>query len=407
MNEYRWEWPVDDDNVLAEAADGVWSGFEGLRRAALRGRESAGSLAGAGDERRALDAALVRELAGAGLLRTGVSRSVGGVQAPPAVMLRTAESIARGDASAGWFVSIAMTSSLLSAYLPPEGAEEVFGDPRSTAVGVWSPTARARAVEGGVVVSGRWTFCSGVSHADWLFAGCVRETADGGADAAGPDLRVVAVPTSQLSVLDTWNTIGMRATGSHDCEADEVFVPDRRVLSVVDGPPAGADALYRFPLFGFFAAAVAAAALGNARGAVDDLRALATAKKPFGSSRSLAERTGTQTAVARAEASLRAARLLFYRSVDDAWRAAREGVPVPDAVRVDLRLAAVHAARTAAEVTASMHGLGGGSAIYETSPLQRRFRDAHTMTAHAQIRSAMDEVTGKFLLGLPVRTELL
>ncbi|MFD8525308.1 acyl-CoA dehydrogenase family protein [Streptomyces capillispiralis] len=398
---------MDDIDGVAEAADGVWSGFEELRHAALRSSELAGSLAGAGEERRALDAALVHELAGAGLLRTGVSRSVGGIQAPPSVMLRAAESVARGDASAGWFVAIAMTSSLLSAYLPPEGAGEVFGDPRSTAVGVWSPTARARTVDGGVVVSGRWTFCSGVSHADWLFAGCVLEAADGPPETAGPDLRVVAVPTSQLGVLDTWNTIGMRGTGSHDCEADEVFVPGHRVLSVVEGPPAGAEALYRFPLFGFFAAAVAAAALGNARGAMDDLKALAAVKKPFGSGRSLAERTRTQAAVAQAEASLRAARLLFHRSVDDAWRAAREDAPVPDAVRVGLRLAAAHAARTAAEVTASMYELGGGSAIYDMSPLQRRFRDAHTMTAHAQIKSALYEVAGKFLLGLPLRTGLL
>ncbi|MDQ0808623.1 alkylation response protein AidB-like acyl-CoA dehydrogenase [Streptomyces sp. B3I7] len=391
----------------ADDVPDVLDGFGELRRAAARCSDLAASVAGAGEERRALDDALVRELVANGLLRTGVCRSVGGPQTPPSVMLEAAETVARGDASAGWCVAIAMTSSLLSAYLSAKGADEVFGDPRSTAVGVWAPTARARAVGGGVVVSGRWTFCSGVPHADWLFAGCMAADADADGAGSGPRPLVVAVPVAELEILDTWHTVGMRATGSHDCVAEEVFVPERRVVSVVDGPPAGAGALYRFPLLGFFAASVAAAALGNARGAVDDLRALATVKKPLGSARTLAERSRTQDTLARAEASLQAARLLFRQAVDDAWRAARDEAPVEDELRVRLRLAAAHAARTAADVTTAMYELGGTSAVYETSPLQRRFRDAHTRTAHVQIRQPMYEVTGRYLLGLPTETALL
>ncbi|MFE0489208.1 acyl-CoA dehydrogenase family protein [Streptomyces griseoaurantiacus] len=394
-----------DAGAPVEAAD-LLDGFGELRRAAAHCSGLAASVAGAGEKRRALDDALVHELVRSGLLRTGVSRSAGGPQTPPSVMLDAAETVARGDASAGWCVAIAMTSSLLSAYLSSKGADEVFGDPRSTAVGVWAPTARARAVEGGVVVSGRWTFCSGVSHADWLFAGCGVADAEA-AGSAAPRPLVVAVPVAELEVLDTWHTVGMRATGSHDCVAEEVFVPDHRVVSIVDGPSAGAGALYRFPLLGFFAASVAAAALGNARGAVDDLRALATVKKPLGSTRTLAERSRTQDGLARAQASLQAARLLFRQAVDDAWRAAQGEEPVGDELRVRLRLAAAHAARTAADVTTAMYELGGTSAIYETSPLQRRFRDAHTMTAHVQIRQPMYEVTGRYLLGLPTETALL
>lgn len=396
-----------DAGAPVGAADDAPDGHGELRRAAARCAELAASAAADGERHRALDDALVGELVAGGLLRTGVCRSAGGPETPPGVMLDAAETVARGDASAGWCVAIAMTSSLLSAYLSPEGVEEVFGDPRSTAVGVWAPTARARVVEGGLVVSGRWTFCSGVPHADWLFAGCTAGPADGEDAGSGPRVLVVAVPVAELEVLDTWHTVGMRATGSHDCVASEVFVPGHRVVSVVDGPPAGAGALYRFPLLGFFAASVAAAALGNALGAVDDLRAVATVKKPLGSARTLAERSRTQDALARAEASLQAARLLFRQAVDDAWRAAREEAPVGDEPRVRLRLAAAHAARTAADVTTAMFELGGTAAVHESSPLQRRFRDAHTMTAHVQIRQPMFEVTGRYLLGLPTETALL
>jgi alkylation response protein AidB-like acyl-CoA dehydrogenase len=260
-------------------------------------------------------------------------------------------------------------------------------------------------VDGGVVVSGQWPFCSAISHSDWLFAGCV--LAPPAASAQQPTLRVLAIPTAELRVLDTWHTSGLRGTGSHDSVATDVFVPEHRILSVLDGPPAGADPLYRFPVFGFFALSIAVAALGNARGAVDELVELAGGKRTLGSSRTLAERSQVQAGVAAAEASLRAARLLLYSAVDDAWRAASGPGPVSRDARLGLRLAATHATRTSAEVVASVYDLGGGSAIYESSPLQRRFRDAHTATAHFQVNPATYELLGRLLLGLPARTEQL
>jgi alkylation response protein AidB-like acyl-CoA dehydrogenase len=264
-----------------------------------------------------------------------------------------------------------------------------------------------------VVVSGQWPFCSAISHSDWLFAGCV--LAPPAASAQQPTLRVLAIPTAELRVLDTWHTSGLRGTGSHDSVATDVFVPEHRILSVLDGPPAGADPLYRFPVFGFFALSIAVAALGNARGAVDELVELAGGKRTLGSSRTLAERSQVQAGVAAAEASLRAARGFLYGAVDDAWREASAPEPAPEpasepvseAARVALRLAATHATRTSAEVVASMYDLGGGSAIYQSSPLQRRFRDAHTATAHFQVNPATYELLGRLLLGLPARTEQL
>lgn len=327
----------------------------------------------------------------------GVPSSLGGAELPPGETLAVAEAIARGDASAGWCVSIAATSGLLGAYLPEEGAREVFGDPRTVAAGVWAPRGRGVDVSGGVEISGRWSFCSGIGHASWLFAGFV--------DSAGA-LKVAALPKSSLEVLDTWHTTGLRGTGSHDSVARGVFVPASRVLSVLDGPAGDAPALYRFPVFGFFALSVAAAALGNAFGAVDDFAALAVERSPLGSSRTLAERPSTQAAMAEATASLRAARAFFYSSVAEAWEAARAG-SVPVSSRVALRLAATHATRTARSVVSSLYDLSGGGAIYDGAAIQRRFRDAHTATAHFQVNLASFELPGKVLLGLPARTEQL
>ena len=348
------------------------------------------------DAERRLPGKLVDLLRDSGLLRAWAPTEVGGLELPPATALRCAEVVARGDASAGWCVSIAMTSSLLAAYLAESSRGELFGDGRGVAAGVWAPRGTARRVSGGVVVSGRWPFCSGITHADVLFVGCMLDD----------EPRIVAMPTSDVQVLDTWHTLGLRGTGSHDSVADEVFVPADRVLSIFDGPTIDR-ALYRFPPFGFFALAITAAAMGNARAAIENLIELAAGKKSGASTRTLAERGPTQAAVAAAESALEGARALYYQAIDDAWGASQRPEPVPIEARTRLRLAATHGVCTAATVVHSMYDLAGGSAIYDDSPLQRRLRDAFTATAHFQVNEASRELPGRLLLGLPTNTAQL
>jgi alkylation response protein AidB-like acyl-CoA dehydrogenase len=372
-------------------------------------REIAGlarEMAAETERERRLPDELVAALRECGLLRGGAPIEVEGPELAPGVALRCAEEVARGDASAGWCVSIAITSSLLAAYLPPEPREQLFGGGQGVAAGVWAPRGTARHVEGGVVVSGRWGFCSGITHADLLFAGCLVEAAaDQPRDTAVPS--VVAIEKRDLEILDTWHTLGLRGTGSHDAVATEVFVPAGRVFSIFDGPRLDRP-LYRFPIFGFFALSIGAAALGNARAAIDDLIELAGGKTGLGSSRTLAERAATQSGVARADASLSAARALYYQAIDVAWMAAVDGnAPVPVALRNGLRLAATHAVRTSSDVARSMYDLAGGTAIYDQSPLQRRFRDAHTATAHFQVNEASRELPGRILLDLPADPSML
>ncbi|MEA2166761.1 MAG: indole-3-acetate monooxygenase, partial [Solirubrobacteraceae bacterium] len=235
---------------------------------------------------------LVAPLRESGLLRAGAPREVEGLELAPGTALQCAEEIARGDASAGWCVSIAVTSSLLAAYLPEASRDELFGVGKGVAAGVWAPQGKGRPADGGIEVSGRWAFCSGIAHADYLFAGCLVE------GATTPS--VVALRKEDLEIVDTWHTLGLRGTGSNDAVATAVVVPRERVFSLFDGPVVDRP-LYRFPIFGFFALSIGAAALGNARAAIDDLVALAGGKVSIGSSRSLAERAPTHAAVATAE----------------------------------------------------------------------------------------------------------
>ena len=361
-------------------------------------------LAPEAEKLRRLPDELVARLRASGLFRAGAPAETGAAEAPPAQTLRLAETVARGDASAGWCVSIAATSSLLGGWLPPAGLAEVFGDASNVAAGVWAPRGAARRVDGGYRVSGRWSFCSGITHSDYLFGGCVVE---GDGDGHGTP-RVLAMPVGELAIVDTWQTSGLNATGSHDAVADDVFVPEHRSLWLFDPPTSQAE-LYRFPILGFFALSIAAAALGNARGAIDDLRELAAHKVGLGSSRTLAQRSATWSVVAQHEAALRAARAFYYEAVDDSWRAAQASAEksVSLELRTAIRLAATHATRTAADVTRAMYDLGGGPAIYADSPLQRRFRDAHAATAHFQVNAATWELCGRLLLDQPTDATML
>jgi alkylation response protein AidB-like acyl-CoA dehydrogenase len=365
----------------------------------------AGRLAPETEHQRQLPPELLARLRASGLLLAGASRDVGALELPPGVALRCAEEIARGDASAGWCVSIAVTSSLLAGYLPESTRSGLFGDPQGCAAGVWAPRGKGTVVDGGVVVSGRWAFCSGISHADVLFAGCMIE--NGAKSAEGRQMpNVVAIPKSELEVLDTWHTLGLRGTGSHDAVADEVFVPSGRAVSLFEGPVLNLP-LYRFPSFGYFALSIGAPMLGNARGAIDEFTSLASAKVGLGSSRTLAQRAPIQAAVAAVEASLRAARGFYYDAIDAAWEASQREQPVSVELRNDLRLAATQAVRTSADSVRTLYDLGGGTAIYDDSPLQRRFRDAFTATAHFQVNAASWELPGRLLLGQQSDTAML
>jgi indole-3-acetate monooxygenase len=359
--------------------------------------ETARDLAPETERQRRLPEELVAQLRESGLMTAGAPVEVGGLELAPGETLGCAEEIASGDASAGWCVSIAATSSLLAGYLPGESRSELFDDPQVIAAGVWAPRGTATRADAGIVVSGRWPYCSGITHSQLFFAGCIVDE---------PVPRVIALRRDDLEIVDTWHTLGLRGTGSHDAVADEVFVSDAHVFSLFDGPLIDRP-LYRFPVFGYFALSIAAAALGNARGTIDDFASLAARKVGQGSKRTLAQRSATQAAVAEAEASLRAARAGYYEAIDMAWQAAQAEEAVSVELRNGLRLAATHAVRASAAVVRSLFDLAGGTAIYDDSSLQRRFRDAHTATAHFQVNAASREVPGRVLLEQETDTTML
>jgi indole-3-acetate monooxygenase len=365
-------------------------------------RELTDSVPGRADEieaARRLPPDLAAAFANAGLFRLCVPRSLGGLEAEARVLFRCIEEMSAADGSAGWCLMIGATTAVLAPLLAEPAAKEIYGsDPKVVTGGVLAPKGKARAVDGGYRVTGRWPFASGCQHCNWLTGGCI--------DGDG-DFRMVFFPATDVEIIDTWNVSGLAGTGSHDMAVEDVFVPSERAIALFAARPRETGPLYRFPIFGLLGLSVAAVGLGIARAAIDDLSALATKKTPMMSSQPLAERSATQADVARARAALLAARAFMFDEVESAWEQAAGGNEFDLDQRVRLRLAAVHAARTAADVVDTMYDLGGGTSIYATSPLQRQFRDVHAVTQHIVVSPATYELAGRVLLGVPTDTFML
>lgn len=352
--------------------------------------------ADAGERGRRLPAPVVAAFVDAGLLRLSVPTAFGGCEAPLSTQLRVIEEVARHDGSAGWCVMIHATCSVLCGQLPDAVVGELFGgDPADAMCGVYAPKGRGTAVDGGVKITGRWSFASGCEHSRWRLGGALVPGDD------KPRFALAVFEAGDTQIHDTWHVAGLRGTGSHDFEVRDAFVPATRLIDL-SAPPQRDGTLYRIPVFGFLAAEVAAVSLGIARASIDTFVELATRKTPAGGKRTLAQRGTIQLAVADARANVDAGRAYLAETVARCEDTIARGDALDLDTRAALRLAASHAVRGATAAVDQMYEAGGGTALYETSRLQRQFRDAHAATQHIMVASGVRELVGRHLLGLPV-----
>ena len=351
---------------------------------------------------RRLPEPFVRSFEAAGFFRLCQPRALGGPETHLATLVRVLETLATGDSSAAWCAMIASTTSALAAWLEPEAAREIFAAPGAIAGGVFAPMGRARCVAGGFRAEGRWSFASGCQHCTHLLGGCVVVGEQGPELAAGgrPDVRLLFFPADAVEIHDTWHVAGLSGTGSHHISARNLFVPEAHAVSIISDAPREPGALYRFPIFGLLAIGVASVSLGIARRALDEIAALAVRKTPALAQRRLAERGAVQEKIAEAEGALAAGRAGLLAAIDAVWQRVAAGGAIGLGERARVRIAASHAVRAATRAVDVAWELGGGSAIYLESPLQRLFRDAHVVTQHASVSGGSLELAGRALLGV-------
>ena len=341
---------------------------------------------------------LLDQLIAAGVFRVLRPATHGGAGADLASAMRVYEALARADASVGWIAMIGSGSWCDLAPLPRVTFDDLFlGAPDAITAGVFSPSGSITATGGGYRATGRWAFASGCEHADWIYGNCVEGVVDG-----VPRLRIAVFAPDQVVIEDTWTASGLRGTGSHHFHVDSVAVPAERTLDPLADAPSLDVPIVHVPVPALLALAIASVAIGSAQGALDDIVAVAADRVPLLESRALAANPTFQHELATADTELCAARALVYESAEAAWETARAGGEFTLGHRARMRAAAVWATERAADVVRAAHRAGGGGAIYDESPLQRRLRDVDALTQHFLVRSDTLTTAGAILAGQDV-----
>ena len=352
------------------------------------------------EARRALVPELVEAFRAAGFFHMVVPESLGGLEADPVTAAQVVEEVAMGDGSAGWCVMIAQQNAGFAGFLTEARAKEVWGNGQ-IACGTARPTGRAVKRGDGFVVTGRWPFASGSSHADWFGAECM--LFDGDEPLRDEDgnhkSRMLMVPRSEVTIHDTWHTTGLRGTASNDFEVSGAFVPADRGFQMLVTPAQHSWALYKVP--GAIFVNHGAQALGVARGAIKSAMELAERKVGYGSDKPMRFNPRMQGVVADAIVTVAAAREHMYSQTAALWEKALAGTSDSDPkARSRVRLATSHAARCSGHAVDELHTALGTSSLFQNTPLERQFRDIHMAAAHVMISQFTFEAAGRVEMGL-------
>lgn len=344
------------------------------------------------DAKRHVPRDMIAQLKQVGVYRAATPRCFGGSGMAPANFLKLIERISAADASAGWVASFGSAAVYLAA-LPRETLAELYADgPDVAFAGGLFPIQPATRVDGGYRVNGLWKFASGCKGADILGVGI-------GAGEGGKPRTAVLRPCD-VEIVENWEVIGLRGTGSHDLRVCDKFVPEAWTF-VRGGAPTIEEPLYRYPSIAYAAQVLAVVNLGVARAALDDVSEMAGGRTGITGAPRMADRAYLRIAVAKAEAELRGAQAFFYDATDAAWRSILQGDNVsPDQTSM-LRLSAVQAARAGANAVQAAYMLAGTAAIYDGHPLQRYLRDAMVVTQHAFLGEGHYDGAGAVFLGVP------
>ncbi len=339
------------------------------------------------------------------LFRCLLPASVGGDEAHPADYIRMLVAVAAADASTAWCIGQGSGCSMAAAYLPLATAQAVWGeDPRAVLAWGQNQGARARVVDGGYRVTGRWTFVSGGHHATWI-GGHSHVVERDGTLRAGPDgrpiERTMLIPARAMTVNDNWHVVGLRGTGSDSFAVDDYFVPDANsTCRDTDDERRETGTLYQFSTTNMYAAGFAGVALGVARGMLDQFLALARDKTPSLTSRGLRDSPAIQRDLAIAEARWRAARAGLLTTLSETCDAISATGRITLDQRMAIRLASTFAIHQAKEVADLCWREAGATAIFQSNGFERRFRDMNTVTQQVQGRTTHFEAVGQHLLGV-------
>jgi alkylation response protein AidB-like acyl-CoA dehydrogenase len=338
-----------------------------------------------------------------GMFRLLVPRSIGGAELDPATYIQCVEAIASGDASVAWCMNQGSGCSMSAGYLDPNVAREVFGGERDVLAWGMGPGAKAIRVPGGWRITGNWAFASGSRHATWLGAHCPCFDENGSPE-RHPDgrawERTMLFRREKATIKDIWQVVGLRGTGSDAYAVEDLFVDDAHTLTR-DRPEERREPglIYRFAAMQIYASGFAAVALGTARAALEAFIDLARGKTPALTTTALRDSAVVQAAIGIADARLQSARTWLIHVLCETQEQVRLAGELTTDQRIAIRQASTFAIHQAKEVVDVAYHEAGSTAIFDTNPFERRFRDVNTVTQQVQGRRSHFETVGQHLLG--------
>ncbi len=340
---------------------------------------------------RALPAEVVGLLRDLGLFWLKTPASLGGTELEPLDFCDVLEEVAYHDASAGWAVMVGNgTTGFLAGSMPDEGIAEMFapGAPLPIMAGQFVPRGTAAKVDGGHRITGRWSFCSGLPHADWLSGACPSD--DG-------ELILFCVPKAEATVHDTWHVAGLQGTGSHDFSLDDHLVPPSRTMRLIGEPAKRGGALHRQPARVFVGNELGPVAVGIARRALDDMRGIARRTARAHGATPLRDRAAFHKALGQADAKLAAASLLYRDAVALGWRRFLQDDLDEELVGLTMSRT-TYAVDSCIELVHDLFRFGGGRVLALDNPMQRHLRNLIAAGQHIFLTEEHFETTGRALL---------
>jgi alkylation response protein AidB-like acyl-CoA dehydrogenase len=320
----------------------------------------------------------------AGVFQIPQPARTGGYELPLRTLADAVTALSEACPSAGWVLMVMGAHHWCMGSFPEAAQDEVFGSGGLVA-GTLSWQGSASPASGGFRVRGRWQFCSGVDHSNWVMLGC------GDTETHGPLVHVV-VPRGDIEIDDTWHVMGLQGTGSKDVVAHEVFVPEHRMIDTRTlfrgaSPYASKHAsnLYRLSAEAMLSVSVATAVLGSAKYALQQFIERTKERRAILTGARKAEHGPTQVRLAEAAAEIHCADLLLHDTLADFDNQMAAGNGFSNEHRASAKWQAAYSAELCRRAVARMFSASGAHAVYAPSGLQAAFRNINVGAQHASI----------------------
>jgi 3-hydroxy-9,10-secoandrosta-1,3,5(10)-triene-9,17-dione monooxygenase len=321
-----------------------------------------------------------------GFFKVVQPKRYGGYEMDPSIIFDLQLELGRGCASSAWVYGVLNVHTWQLALFAPEAQDEVWKDAPTTLISSsYMPVAKTEWVDGGVKLSGRWSFSSGCDYAEWAFLGGFVPTEEGKA----PDMRTFLVPRCDYEIIDNWHTSGLRGSGSKDVVVEDVFVPEHRMHKFSDGfrqdnpgNEVNSSPVYRYPFGQIHVRSVSTPAVGAAFGALDAYVDYMKSKVSQATGGKARDSFTNSVTASDASALLDREVLVLRRNFQEMFSYLEKGEKIPVERRVRFRNDSARAVDAATQVVEKLFLTCGARAAFEDHPLNRHFQDVHAIRLH-------------------------